>query len=152
MIKAHYINEGATLVIVSDHGHLRIPVTESNEQHCKSLFEMLVRESVAPKRDREAIQLLEAAYLDLSRMNREISVLRAKNEVLEVFGRALAPRHSGGEVMSPDVTWSIQRYLETVKLQEQEQRSADSPAPAPSPLDAAKAGILASTPPDGVLP
>jgi hypothetical protein len=128
MIKAHYINEGATLIITSRFGHLCIAVTEANEQQTKSLFEMIVREDSAPEPDREAVQLLEAAQCQMSQMSREMSVLRAKNEVLEVFGHALTPRHGGGEAMSPDIGWSIQRYLEAVKLQEQ--RMGEHPAQA----------------------
>lgn len=59
----------------------------------------------------QAIILLQKARIEIVELRKRIEILSQRNEVMEIFAAALGFKR-GGECMSVDVVWEIERLLE----------------------------------------
>lgn len=56
--------------------------------------------------------LVNGSIHEIERLRRENDVLRATNDVVQIFGAALLGRRNEGGCMSVDIVWELRRMLQ----------------------------------------
>lgn len=69
---------------------------------------------------------LREAIHEIRSLRRQNEILRAKVEVIEIFGRATAAVGGGGECMSPDVTYALANEADAmIEAEKEPQKKAE---------------------------